>query len=260
MPAALWTSETALAAWDMLRKYHRQLAIAGIDYAGLPRPPGAGELEDGRREEARQRARERARAFRDQQYRKSRSYVRCDGEGDTVILAFPYDPGLVAAAKTIEGRDFNWGTKWNEYPFTSLPAVIAFADEHAIAVAPDVRALAVIASERAAELAALPQVRLGADGSTVIIDAHLDWDLYRSSRTRRAAAIHETMRPARTGSRCGWQPASCRASRSRPGCGSATRCSPPSPAARRLRTATGPPRRQPRPRRSRSQGSRQGRP
>ena len=39
MPAALWTDDAALAAWDMLRKYRGQLAAAGIGYDDLPRPP-----------------------------------------------------------------------------------------------------------------------------------------------------------------------------------------------------------------------------
>src|SRR5215470_8875340 len=49
MPTALWTDDAALAAWDMLRKYHSQLAAAGIGYDDLPRPVGADELDAGRR-------------------------------------------------------------------------------------------------------------------------------------------------------------------------------------------------------------------
>src|SRR5438128_752858 len=82
----------ALATWDMLRKYRGQLATAGIGYDDLPRPAGADELEAGRREQARQRAREHAQHWREQQYRQARTYLRCDADGGQVILAFPYDP------------------------------------------------------------------------------------------------------------------------------------------------------------------------
>ena len=78
MPTALWTDDAALATWDMLRKYRGQLAAAGIGYDDLPRPAGADELEAERREQARQRAREHAQHWREQQYRQARTYLRCD--------------------------------------------------------------------------------------------------------------------------------------------------------------------------------------
>lgn len=197
MPLKAWTRDAALAAWDMLRKYRGQLAAAGIEYDQLPRPEGADELESERREEARerreearenaaerreearQRARERARQWHDEQYRKSRSYVRCDGDGEDVVLSFAYDPELVAACRKIEGRAYDGATKTNRYPFTSLPDVIKFAEDHDIDVTPDVRALAAIAADRAAALAAQPRIRLG-DNGTVIIDASLDPDAYQA--------------------------------------------------------------------------------
>lgn len=178
MPTTLWTADAALAAWDMLRKYRGQLTVAGIDYDRLPRPEGAEELEAERREAARERARERARQWREQQYRKSRSFVSCDGDGGEVVLSFAYDPGLVAECRTIEGRSYDGATKTNRYPFTSLPEVVRFADDHDIEITPDVRALAVIAADRAAEKAAQPKIRLDSD-STIIIDASLDYDVYQ---------------------------------------------------------------------------------
>ena len=124
MPVSAGDQDEALAAWDMLRKYRGQLDGFGISYDDLPRPPGADDLAAARREEARERARQRARQRREQQYRKARSYVRCDGAGENVALAFPYDPAMVDEAKAIKGRRFDWDTKTNAYPFTSLPAVI----------------------------------------------------------------------------------------------------------------------------------------
>jgi hypothetical protein len=73
-PARSWTGDEALAAWDMLRKYRGQLDSFGIGYDDLPRPPGAGDPEATRREEARERVRQRARQRREQEYRKARSH------------------------------------------------------------------------------------------------------------------------------------------------------------------------------------------
>ena len=72
---------------------------AGIGYDDLPRPAGADELEAERREQARQRAREHAQHWREQQYRQAHTYLRCDADGGQVTLAFPYDPDLVAACR-----------------------------------------------------------------------------------------------------------------------------------------------------------------
>ena len=174
MPAAAWTGEEALAAWDMLRKYRGQLSAAGIDYDRLPRPDGADQLEAGRREQARERARQHARQWREQQYRKTHSYVRCDGDGDQVTLAFPCDPDLVAVCRTINSRRYDGATKTNVFPFTSLPQVMGLATAHGIEVTADVRALAAIAADRAAEAAAQPQVRLDDRDGTMIIDATFD--------------------------------------------------------------------------------------
>jgi hypothetical protein len=71
----------------------------------------------------------------------SRCYVHCEGEGEKVVLAFPYDAAMVSEAKAIGERYFDWNTKTNLYPFTRLPQVVAFADKHGIEVAPEVRAL-----------------------------------------------------------------------------------------------------------------------
>lgn len=94
-PLSLWTDDEALATWDMLRKYRGQLDGFGIRYDKLPMPPGAAELAEARRAEAREQTRRRARDRRREQCRVQHSYVRCDGEGEQVTLAFPYDQVLV---------------------------------------------------------------------------------------------------------------------------------------------------------------------
>jgi len=74
-------------------------------------------------------------------YRSDRSYLRCAGEGEKVVLAFPYDAALVGEAKAIGGRHFDWNTRTNIFPFDRLPQVVAFADAHGIEVTQQVRAL-----------------------------------------------------------------------------------------------------------------------
>ena len=177
MPAALWTDDAALATWDMLRKYRGQLAAAGIGYDDLPRPAGADELEAGRREQARQRAREHAQQWREQQYRQARTYLRCDGDGGQVTVAFPYDPELVAACRGIAGRRYDGAAKANVFPFTSLPAVIELADAHQIEVTAEVRALAGIATERAGVTPPRRRSAWTTGTQTIIIDAPFNPDL-----------------------------------------------------------------------------------
>jgi Bifunctional DNA primase/polymerase, N-terminal/SNF2-related domain/YspA, cpYpsA-related SLOG family len=198
MPVALWTDDAALATWEMLRKYRGQLAAAGIGYDDLARPAGADELEAGRREQARQRAREHAQRWREQQYRQARTYLRCDGDGGQVTLAFPYNPDLVAACRAIPGRRYDGAAKANVFPFTSLPAVIELADTHQIEVTAEVRALAKTPTERPRVHAILPPVRLDDRNGTIIIDAPFNPDLNQAlkdanhgrSTWDRAARVH----------------------------------------------------------------------
>lgn len=139
-PAGLWDDDTALTAWDMLRKYKAQLAGMGITWDAIERPPGAEELEEERRQAARARAKERAKAWRHAEQIKKDSWVACEGPGETVILHFAwYDPQLVAGAKNIPGRSYDG--RDNEFPFAALPQVIDLAGEHGINVPPEVRAL-----------------------------------------------------------------------------------------------------------------------
>lgn len=184
-----WDDSTALTAWDMLRKYRNtQLRAAGIDYDELPVPPGAEELLEERKAEARERAKEQVREHREAQYRKAKSFVRCDGEDAEVILSFPFDWTLVAESKAITGRQYktSYGeySKVNVYPFTSLSEVIAFADKHDIPVTPEVRALSELAQVKHAEAlkaaeqakvlrAARPSITVTKRGA-LILDK--DWD------------------------------------------------------------------------------------
>lgn len=94
--------------------------------------------------------------------------MQCDGAGEQVKLAFPYDPELVSQAKAIKGRSFDWDTKENVYPFTSLPQVITLAEAHGIDVAPEVRALASVAAASVQQEVARPDVYTDQVGRVVI--------------------------------------------------------------------------------------------
>ena len=161
--------------------------------------------------------------------------MRCDGDGEQVTLAFPYDPDLVAGCRKIDGRRYDGAAKANVFPFTSLPAVIELAAAHGIEVTADVRALAAIAAGRAAERAAQPQVRLDEQDGTIIIDASLNPALYEASRNYggrwdRSRQGAPAPRPSRPGTCAHWPTSS--------GCGSATRpASSPRDSARQRRTA-----------------------
>lgn len=184
LPYELWTGEVALAAWDMIRKYRRQLEGQGIDYDTLPVPPGAAELLADRAEQAKERrqaARENAknttRTWRQAETRKAKSYVLCEGEGEQIILGFPYDPALVAEARDLPGRAYDDATKTNRYPFTSLPEVTEFADKYEIPVPQELRPLVPIAKAEAvrlaAELAARPDITVNDKGKVILDKA---WD------------------------------------------------------------------------------------
>lgn len=189
-----WDESSLLTAWDMIRKYKRQLERDhGIVYDDLPVPPGAEELLAERRQEARERSRALVRERREEQYRRATSFVICEGEGEEVILGFPFNWDLVAEAKKITGRKYEelykGYKKINRYPFASLPLVIAFADKHGIEVTPEVRILVEVAKlrhaealkaaeEAAAARAAMPHVRLDERGR-LVVDKDRDQDTNR---------------------------------------------------------------------------------
>ncbi len=161
IPTTDWTPEMAGYAWHLLRWYKGQLADAGVDFDALPVPPVAREAEEDRIAELRWRAREAAKTIRFLAAQRAKRYVLCDGDGEPVVLSFPYDPTLVATARKIKGReyraDYNGHSKVNVYPFTSLGSVCAFADAHGITYPPEVAALRALADAAAATAAQAPK-------------------------------------------------------------------------------------------------------
>ncbi|HET9894611.1 MAG TPA: bifunctional DNA primase/polymerase [Streptosporangiaceae bacterium] len=97
----------------------------------------------------------------------ARGYVRCAGIGESVVLAFPYDPVLVREARDIGERRFDWNIRASVYPFTRLGQVVAFADAHGIEVSPQVRELVPPAGRPA------PLVAAGVRGQATRDAAHL---------------------------------------------------------------------------------------
>lgn len=90
---------------------------------------------------------------------ENRGYVRCAGEGENVVLAFPYDAVLVGEASAIGGRQFDPDTRTNMFPFDRLPQVVAFADAHGIEVTSQVRALVHSAGTRMRQVSAASPAR-----------------------------------------------------------------------------------------------------
>jgi Bifunctional DNA primase/polymerase, N-terminal len=102
--------------------------------------------------------------------RAGRGYLLCAGVGQDVVLAFPYDAGMVQEAKAIRGRRFNWETRTNVYPFARLGQVVAFADTHGIGVTDRLRSLVPAAD------AVLRQDGVGPAGQATRDAAHLYLD------------------------------------------------------------------------------------
>lgn len=106
LPVTAIDDKALLGAYDMLRKYHGQLAHAGIDYEAIPQPP-----------------RESTPAVT----RKSgvRSIVLTE-DGD-YRLVFGYNPQIVEDVRKIPGRSFNAASKSWTVPSDSLEQLETFA-------------------------------------------------------------------------------------------------------------------------------------
>lgn len=176
VPVTEWTAEHAAAARSLLPTYRRQLGDALTNTIRALPDPSADEVTH-----ARTHVRALHRAERERQYRKRQSYVHI--EDDRVRLAFAYDADLVAKAKAIPGRRYDGETRSNTYPLSSLPAVVGFASNVGIDVAPEVLAVA-------RDVALNPQAYLPPnvtiapnDVAAVRIDADYDPELNQALRS-----------------------------------------------------------------------------
>jgi hypothetical protein len=128
---------------------------------------------------------------RRRQYLRRASYVHID-DGQ-VLLAFPYDPDLVAAARVIPGRRYDAATHVNSYPLSSLPAVVGVATKAGIDIAPEVLA---VARDVALNPDAYTPVEVyvsAQDPQILRIDTDYDREL---GEALRALNGHSTWRPA----------------------------------------------------------------
>jgi hypothetical protein len=110
LPVAMWPAGAAHEAWRMLRKYRAQLAGLGIDYDALPVPPAAEQAD------VRQAVRRALWAHENR--------PRVSLEADGIVIAFQYDPELVAAVRQVTGARFDRASRrWTAPPESASEAV-----------------------------------------------------------------------------------------------------------------------------------------
>lgn len=85
-PFDRWTPKMTYAAWQMLKKYHRQLESIGL--WPLPEPPQVGSVAENPHK------------------------LLITHDGKHFVLQFPYNPTLVNAVKTLPERKFDAQAKW----------------------------------------------------------------------------------------------------------------------------------------------------
>lgn len=143
-----WTPKMTRIAWEMTRKYSRQLASVGIDWAAIPEPP------DPMRPPAPAPLMPTPTAANPfplpsdeavRQWRAAHFLVELvtSTSGPVaqtqIVVRFPYQADLVAAIRTLPGRKYEASDRSNRFPLSpqSVEAVIAFAAEHQFTVTPE---------------------------------------------------------------------------------------------------------------------------
>lgn len=117
-----WTPDQMGEAYNLTRKYRRQLEEAGFELEAMPVPERAGATD------VRQRAQEDRVAQKKGQLTVENGVVTrredrgLEIKGDEFILRFPYDAAMVDAARNISGRRYNGSDKTNRYPATPAAA------------------------------------------------------------------------------------------------------------------------------------------
>lgn len=141
VPAALWDQDAAIGAYQLARIYKAQLLSAGIEFEDLPAPDEPERFVRDTLTERRHAEKEAARIAE-----QSFCLAATEDDRTVVVLGFPYDPGMVAAAREIPGRSFRSSfagrEKVNVYPASSAPALREFCREHGITIDPQVDRLA----------------------------------------------------------------------------------------------------------------------
>jgi hypothetical protein len=133
---AEWTPEMRWTAWNMLRKYAKQLSRYGIEFDQIEKPekPAHQDEDDSvTRQVARGQVWEQAGAAR------ARSEGKIERSADGFVVTFPYNADTVAKVKTIPGRTFDGRTKAWLIPETDdgLAGLAKFSSDTGIAAADD---------------------------------------------------------------------------------------------------------------------------
>ena len=131
-----WSVPLQREAWEMLRKYRRQLESGGIDFASIPEPEQPTELPDrifGPIEVDSVRA--SGRAYLREQALANGTVI--DVESNHFVIMFPTYPGehIIAEIRALPGRRYD-GER-NIVPLSSAEQVQGFAVAHNFALTPD---------------------------------------------------------------------------------------------------------------------------
>jgi len=99
VPAEAWTPGNCRTAWELLRKYRRQLTAFGIDYTAIPEPIDTGD----------------------------RAIRAIDWDTDHYVVRFTYDPAVVASIRAVPGARWNRDGKVWAVPASSRDALLEWA-------------------------------------------------------------------------------------------------------------------------------------
>lgn len=105
-PPETWTPEVTRAAWEVLRKYRRQLDQFGIDYTTIPEPTGDA----------------------------ARDIRAIDWDANHYVVRFTYDPAIITAIRGVRGARWNRDDKVWTVPASSRDLLMEWAEQHEFAV------------------------------------------------------------------------------------------------------------------------------
>ena len=186
IPADMWSAEQCGVVRAMLRKYTRQLAGAGVEYAALPGVRFEADVPEGARSGALARFKEQQELVDQAAERAAWAEGRLTRgqfvtlkkvpvayvENGAVALEFPYDAALVAEVKALPRRKWD-GRRWL-VGRGSEAALAAFVERHAVACTADVATWVAAAPAPEAAAPALPNFRI--EGDRVVLCAPYNAD------------------------------------------------------------------------------------
>lgn len=168
-PVQRWTAANRRAAWEMLRKYRKQLAAYGVDYGAIAEPSAVeGDGSAARRV-----------------WRPGRYQLAFSGAGLFVMRA-AYDERLVEAQKAIPGRRWDGTASANTFPLSSAREVKAllerFTDEDWEVSPAAQAALDAIDEELHDGPVETPKVTVTLEGERFVVEFGYDRDMVAACR------------------------------------------------------------------------------